>query len=293
MRPRPAEVEETTVTALENWQQRVLSCRDRRGEPEEALWQRTAAWYDQWVANNDYVEVVLPRLAAYLAPDARVLEIGPGTGAFTVPLARQVREVVAVEPSHNMCSALRHNLARAGMGNVCLIPQRIEEVLDQLPGPFQLAMAAHSLYNVLAVDAVVARLAQMAEHTVILIGTGDRTARQQALRRFASRPPASPAHFGDLYPVLLEMGLYADAEILQTSANYIFDSEEALTDWWARHLHVDSDARAKLHVALLAQAERQGSQVALCDRVRTALITIHQGRSLFRRPADAPANDRP
>ncbi|MBM4431579.1 MAG: hypothetical protein FJ026_14725, partial [Chloroflexi bacterium] len=82
--------------AFRQWQAQILACREARLESEAEAWQRAAEWYQDWVRHNDYVEQVLPRLLAILGPRARVLEIGPGSGAFTLPLARAVHEVVAV-----------------------------------------------------------------------------------------------------------------------------------------------------------------------------------------------------
>jgi len=51
----------------------------------------------------------------------RVLEIGPGQGALTLPLARTVGHVVAVEKDAHLVHALQTRLNRAGITNVTLI----------------------------------------------------------------------------------------------------------------------------------------------------------------------------
>ncbi len=107
--------------ALLRWQEQVVACRQARLESEDEAWQCAAEWYQDWVRHNDYVDLVLPRLLAVLGPTARVLEVGPGSGAFTLPLARAVQEVVAVEPSATMRAVLERNLAQASIGNVRLL----------------------------------------------------------------------------------------------------------------------------------------------------------------------------
>ena len=57
-------------------------------------------------------------LARYGDGEGRALEIGPGTGYYTVALARGFREVVAVEECGGMVEILRERLAAAGIGNV-------------------------------------------------------------------------------------------------------------------------------------------------------------------------------
>jgi len=166
------------LTALQEWQERIATCRREREEPDDEAWQRLAHWYDTWVHHNDYVELVLPRLLQRVGPTARVLEIGPGSGAFTLPLASAVREIVVVEPSPTMREVLARNLSEAGITNVRIVSRRIEDGLEEIAGFFNLALASHSLYNVEPIDAIVRGLVRLARHIVVLMGTGE----QQSVR---------------------------------------------------------------------------------------------------------------
>jgi len=51
----------------------------------------------------------------------RVLEIGSGFGALTIPMAGLVHEVIAVEKDSYLTGALRKKLSRSGINNVMLI----------------------------------------------------------------------------------------------------------------------------------------------------------------------------
>jgi ubiquinone/menaquinone biosynthesis C-methylase UbiE len=272
----------TLSTALQTWQDQVIAVRQEREEAEDQLWQRLAHWYNNWVQHNDYVDLVLPKLSRLVDSGARVLEVGPGSGAFTLPIARTVKEVVALEPALTMRDVLTHNLSKAGIRNVQLVPRHVEQGLDEMDGSFDLALASHSLYNVAAIDTVVHGLTRLARHVVILMGTGEQREWYQALhRRFKGRDRVPPPHLGHFYPILVEMGIYADVEILWTSYNYVYDSEEALLEWWTRHFHLDDTHRGELRAALLPIAERRGHQIGLFDRRRAALIWIDRKRSVF------------
>jgi 16S rRNA (adenine1518-N6/adenine1519-N6)-dimethyltransferase len=61
-----------------------------------------------------------------------VLEIGPGTGALTFPLASCVRHLIAVEKDGTLAEKLRADLRREGIGNVTLIHEDILK-LDMAP----------------------------------------------------------------------------------------------------------------------------------------------------------------
>lgn len=267
--------------ALLQWQAQIAACRQARLESEDEAWQRAAEWYQDWVRHNDYVDQVLPRLLTVLGPTARVLEIGPGSGAFTLPLARAVQEVVAVESSAEMCAVLRRSLAQAGIDNVRLLPQQIEEMVETLAGPFDLAFASYSLYNVEAIDVVIRNLVHLAQHVVVLMGSGEpREWEQDLYRRFLGMERVAPPQAQYLYPLLLEMGIYADVQVFWTSYNYVYDSEEALVEWWQRRFHLPESERSALRAALLPLTERRDGQLGIYQRSRAALLWIERGRNV-------------
>jgi SAM-dependent methyltransferase len=68
--------------------------------------------YDR--ARPTYPPELIDELVALagIGPGSRVLEIGPGTGQLTIPLAERGSEIVAVELGRGMAAVLRRNLAR-------------------------------------------------------------------------------------------------------------------------------------------------------------------------------------
>ena len=62
---------------------------------------------------------------AQFEPDDVVLEIGAGLGALTLPLAQQVKHVLAVEPDQKIASILASELMAAGVNNVTSIEKNI------------------------------------------------------------------------------------------------------------------------------------------------------------------------
>ncbi len=267
------------MRALQEWQAQVIACREARLESADQAWGRAAEWFDDWVRTNDYVDQVLPRLLEVLDPTSRVVEIGPGTGAFTLPLARAVEQVVAVEPSAAMRAVLRRNLARAGIDNVEVVPQPIEDALETLAGPFDLAFASYSLYDVEAMDVVMRRLVELATHVVALMGSGEPREWERALhRRFVGQERVAPPQVQYFYPLLVEMGIYPDVEMLWTTYNHVYDSEEALVERWRRRFHLPESQGPILRQALLPLTERREGQLGIYQRSRAALVWNERGR---------------
>jgi 16S rRNA (adenine1518-N6/adenine1519-N6)-dimethyltransferase len=79
-----------------------------------------------FLADPATVQMIVAR--AHLQPEDIVLEIGPGLGALTLPLARAVQTVIAVEKDRHLAQILRTELRTAGMENVQLISADVLQV---------------------------------------------------------------------------------------------------------------------------------------------------------------------
>jgi SAM-dependent methyltransferase len=97
--------------------------RDRRRL--RATFDEVAELYDR--ARPGYPARLLDDLAALadLGPGSRVLEIGPGTGKLTVPLAERGYQVVAVELGAELAAVARRNLA--GLPDVQVVVAGFED----------------------------------------------------------------------------------------------------------------------------------------------------------------------
>ena len=73
--------------------------------------------------------------AANLQPDDTVLEIGPGTGALTIELAKRVKKVIAIEKDPNLARILNNELRIKNIKNVEIIQG---DILKLDPKPYTL-----------------------------------------------------------------------------------------------------------------------------------------------------------
>ncbi|MDO8671063.1 MAG: class I SAM-dependent methyltransferase [Dehalococcoidia bacterium] len=84
-------------------------------------------------------EFVLSRVHTW----STVLDVGAGTGGWTIPLAKNARRVTAIEPSPTMSSFLDANLAAGALTNVEIIRGRWEEVEVE---PHDFVVCSHAMY---------------------------------------------------------------------------------------------------------------------------------------------------
>jgi ubiquinone/menaquinone biosynthesis C-methylase UbiE len=91
-------------------------------------------------------------VASLVAPGDRVLEVGPGMGFFTVPLARAVGErgrVVSVDVQPRMLRSLSRRVERRGLADrVAVRPCTTESLgVGDLDGTMDLALAIHVVHE--------------------------------------------------------------------------------------------------------------------------------------------------
>ncbi|MGE3857499.1 MAG: class I SAM-dependent methyltransferase [Dehalococcoidia bacterium] len=138
--------------ALEAWRALVAADaeqvpRVREPEPPRDYYQPTAAHFRAGVRATPE----LPALLQLAQPEDTWLDIGAGGGRLAVPLAAHVARVVAVEPSPAMRETLDAALAEAARTNVEVHDRRWPD--PAWDAPVDVAMAAHSLYDIAEIDA--------------------------------------------------------------------------------------------------------------------------------------------
>lgn len=114
---------------------RPYSSGDPEPGPAELFYDSLAPDYDREqlhsgvsLARRGEMEIVLPRMREIFAGTGRVLEIGAGTGLFSLPLAGLCCELVAVDVSGRMLAILREKAESSGTGNIRAVRGEIESM---------------------------------------------------------------------------------------------------------------------------------------------------------------------
>lgn len=118
--------------------------------PVVSFYDKLATGYDQEqfdsgvsLAKQKEYDTVLSRLPALVSSTGRVLEIGAGTGIFSIPIAKLCRELVAVDISGGMLAVLKRKASSSGVRNIQCIAGDISTM--NIPGTFDMICGFSSL----------------------------------------------------------------------------------------------------------------------------------------------------
>jgi SAM-dependent methyltransferase len=230
--------------------------------------------FSQAIQISDFPARVIEALDLALADCESVMDVGAGVGALTVPMARRVKRVTALEPSAPMLDELRTALTRNSLGNVTCLPVAWGE--DDL--------APHDLV-------LVANVAPIFANILSFLTEAEPLARRAIALVRNVGPGAEKFYLGELYPLLLghpyperddylstltllhSLGIYAHVQIVSFRFDQPFATLHEAVDFWTEQMRLtESDQRRKLLAFLQARLEPAGSHLIAPMRRQSAVI---------------------
>lgn len=229
----------------------------RRG-PGEDWTERTVAWYERADAASDYAAAVLGAGEPLLAECRSALDVGAGFGALTVPLARRLERVTALEPSPAMAAALRRAVARASLANVRVVQQAWGEAA---PGPHDLVVCAQVKPLLGRGSPFLASVSRTARRAVLLVrdapGGDDKFFFSELYPRLLGRPYGCGSDTAETLAALADVGITPTVLPIEYRSDQPFDSLEEAGDFWMTYLGLsDPDSRAFLQDFLARRLTR-------------------------------------
>ena len=137
---------------------------DDRGE--ESFWQDFAPSYDEKSPLAEHAAILLADVYPLLSNDDELIEVGPGTGAFTKRLAPHVRRVIGVEPSESMRKVLIAGWT--GSKEPELVAAKWEECLHLRA---ETLFSANAFYRIRDMRACLRQMHSAARRHIILVQT--------------------------------------------------------------------------------------------------------------------------
>jgi SAM-dependent methyltransferase len=245
----------------------------RLGRTTTDYWARRArgfAAFSREARPDPFLEKVLVSVDA----NSTVLDVGAGAGRHSVPLARVVRRVFAVEPSPAMASHLREWAQEEGLANIAII----EGAWPEVDAPTcDVAICAHVLYPLAEIEPFLRKLDDSARRRCFLWLHAEQAALESLglWERFYGEPRACQPTFRDALPVLWQMGLRPNLEMRTIPESWSWGSMDEAAQNFREHLAIAEDeaTEARLREMLAASlVEREGRLYLPKTTYRSAIV---------------------
>jgi 2-polyprenyl-3-methyl-5-hydroxy-6-metoxy-1,4-benzoquinol methylase len=131
-------------------QQASLATRRATSRQRRVWSRRVSSWDQHGSANLGTVTSAVIGVVA-VQPGADVLDLGCGTGQISIPLANRGANVLGIDVSPAMASALRAEARRRGLARLAAVAVPIEE-LDMAPASLDLVVSSYALHHLRDAD---------------------------------------------------------------------------------------------------------------------------------------------
>jgi ubiquinone/menaquinone biosynthesis C-methylase UbiE len=170
--------------------------------------------YDEIVKHSSYPGNIYNRICDLIVPGKKIIDIGAGTGAFTIPLAGIASEVIAIDPSSYHLEILASKCADGCIHNVNFINEEWkhvdEEKYAQALRDVDYTIAAYSIIDP-DIESFLKKMYCVSTKGMFIVY---RTGERDPLEEFAHGKKRS-IDYQYILRVMEEMGLDASVEILQ------------------------------------------------------------------------------
>jgi SAM-dependent methyltransferase len=188
-----------------------IRSRERKsgGKAPEDLWVHRAREFKEgvkrrWARPDSSREFIL----SHIDPGSTVLDIGAGTGDWSILLAPRTGHVTAVEPSGSMIQVMRESLAAADITNVSIVQGEWPDVVVER---HDYSFCSHAMYASPDLRAFILRMVECTRRTCFLLLRAPSldSVRAEAASHLWGQPLDSP-NFTIAYNVLLQAGIFAN-----------------------------------------------------------------------------------
>ena len=202
------------------WRELVeIKDRSRKGKfgkgSQADIWADRAVEFKQgvqrkWVRPDSSRDFILKQMD----PKSTVLDIGAGTGAWSVLLSHRAKHVTAVEPSPSMIKVMRESMEEQNVTNVSIVQGSWPDVSVE---PHDVSLCSHAMYACPDLASFILKMVACTRRMCFLLLRAPTIngVRAEAARHIWGQPLDSP-NFTIAYNILLQLGIYANVQMEDT-----------------------------------------------------------------------------
>lgn len=241
--------------------------------------EKKARWYNEALKYSDYPEKVMGVILPLIKGCRSALDIGAGCGALTIPLAKRLKKVTALEPSSAMIGILKEEAEKQGLRNI----ECIEAEWPNLPKgkrslkQYDIVLSANVPGALMDSEEFIRGVEKLAKRYVFFIQGVDQHKDKFFYRElypiiFKREYPPRDDYLGT-YRLLHSLRIYANVAIVEYNFDQRFRDLDGVVDFWKEHMSLKtSEFDETLREFLKGKLERFRKGYVVKIRKKTAIM---------------------
>ncbi len=269
-------------SAVQRWNE-ILDARAQQmdaayahlGRTSADFWDRRARGFHRSTKDTVTSDPFYLRLRDIVTPQTSVLDVGAGTGRFSLALAPQARHITAVEPNAAMLDFLRQDASEQGLANISYVQTTWQDAPDDLQA--DIVICSHVLYPIRDIVPFLAKMQKATRQAcyIYLRVTHIDALTAHLWRHFHGEERRLPPGYIEALDILYEMGIYTNVEIVKLAPSLRYPSLDVAVTELLEQLIVPDDERTREELRDLLKGwlvERDGMLVPPVQKMVCAII---------------------
>lgn len=237
--------------AIERWQELVRAravqmdaAYARLGRTSADFWDRRARGFHRATRATTSNDPFYLRVRERVTPQTSVLDVGAGTGRFSLALAPYARQVIALEPGASMLNYLHEEREALKLNNIITVQSRWEDAPTDLRA--DIVICSHVLYPILDVAPFLKKLHAAAQTCYLYLrATQIDTLTAPFWQHFHGDERRQAPEYIHALDVLYELGIYANVEVVTAPFTLKFPTLQDAEDELLEQLILADDAHTR------------------------------------------------
>ncbi len=212
----------------EIWQNRIRSKNGHEKQRvfddkvEREFWEKLAPNYDKNPTLYDYSKEVFKIVESLIEKGSSLIEIGCGTGKFTIPLSNKCKDILAVDFSKDMLKVLKEKIENNNINNIRALEGKWEDAnIDKM----DYILSVNSLYRVWNIKDALRKMNALARKAVIIVRTIQKPMFNQLYMELGIEDQ-TVLDYIYLENIIHSLGIYASMQYIDVKNNIYFNNIE-------------------------------------------------------------------
>ena len=191
---------------------------------EREFWKELSKRYDSKPSLYDYSKEVYQFIENLIEPKSSLIEIGPGTGKFTLPLSNKCSRVTGVDFSWDMLQVLKEKARDLNIDNIATIEGKWEEIEVSKA---DYILSVNSLYRIWDIKTALVKMNNLANKKVIIVRTIQKPLFNDLYMNLGLKDKTSLDYIY-MPNILHSLDICADVKYIDVQHEEIFEGEDSI-----------------------------------------------------------------